>query len=349
MDGLADLDRHIEQQEDVGTDVAAAEATEATETVVTPEAAEETAERARDEAGRFVKQDDGDGEEAASVPEVDEKFASYLSRFGADPASLAELPAEVQKALQAGFEADGMTGRQGQELGELKKTLEQIQAQTAPQPVTPQQYDADAISDHFAEHPENILPTIQQAWSEDNPERRDMNLVYLGIAALDDVNKPLAEGLRVEIAKRAAIAEMSPHIERSQQAGLKSTLDDAVGALVTDYPDFFQYGDQVMETINNDPELARGLVEGTSEDATNVLKNLYKIAAFDAARQDGSTLAQATAAAAAEQAAETEAAKRDGFVATGAQRVESGPQSEGEKWLDSMGFDKAAAQYYQTD
>ena len=327
-EGIAALDRELGIDEP-GTDDTATEAAETTDGVAT-EAAEETAadERPRNADGTFAKAEETPEEAAEEV-----KQDLILGRFKTDE--------EVRKAYE---ELDRAFGQRSQEWGELKKELEQIREQTAPREQPPQAYDPDTLADHFAEHPTSILPTIQQAY-----EAQDMNLVYLGIAALEDVDRPLAEGLRIEIAKRAAIAELTPHIARSEQAGLKTTLDDAVTSIAGDFPDFAQYGEQVMKAVVDDPELARGLVEGTPDEAKRVLTNLYKIAAYDASRQDTSTLAQAKAAADAEQQQETEAAKREGFVATTGQRVDTEQISEGEKWLADLDIDKHLARYSSTD
>lgn len=340
--GLADLDRRLGIEEpgtgEPGEATAAVETTEpvATDTAAQQEGTADPEGQPRDERGRFTRAD--------VDSETQAKFESYLGRFGTTAEALAELPAEVQKTIWAGFEADGMVGRRSQELGEVKKTLEQIQAQTAPPPKQPQQYDHDATADYFAENPTAILPAIQQAYNSG-----DRSLVYLGIKALDDVDPVLAEGLRVEIAKRDALAEMSPHIERSEQAGLRATLDDAVTAVATAHPDFAQYGDSIMQQITDDPDLARGLIEGTPENAKRMLTNLYKIAAFDAARQDGSQLAQAQAEAQAQQQQEAEAAKREGFVASPTSR----PGTETAEPVDPIlaAFDKAAVArgYYAAD
>lgn len=339
-EGLAALDRQLGIEP--GTEETATVA-ETTEQVATEAAEQETTERARDEAGRFAKAEPEattDGRRPERTEE--ERFADYLGRFGADPAALAELPVELQKTIRAGFEADGMTGRQGRELGQLKQALDELResveaSRPEPQPVQQQGYDPDAVADHFAEHPTSILPTIQQAYANE-----DMNLVYLGIAALEDIDRPLAEGLRIEIAKRAAIAEMAPQIERNVQADFNTTFTAAWNTVKADHPDIDQFADQILAAAQADPETLRGLQEGTPETTARVIGNLYKIAAFDASRQDGTTLTEAAAKSAAEQAAEADAAKREGFVATGNQRVES--KQEPEDPILAI-FDKAAARY----
>lgn len=331
-EGIAAFDREhapelgTDEATDTGTDTTAADIAGTEETSAVAAEAEGTP--ARDpETGQFVAKE-------APAQEADPKFESYLQRFGADPAAFDDLAPELQKALRAGFEADGMTGRQGQQLGELQKTLEAIQAQTAPQPEQQAQYDLDAVTDHFAEHPESILPTIQQAY-----DAKDMTLVFLAIDALEDLNPVLAKGLMVEIAKREMSAEMSPHIERTAQQDFNTNFSTAWNTVKATHPDIDQFADQILAVAQQDPVVLRGLEEGTPESTARVLSSLYKIAAFDAARQDGSTLTQAQAAAQAEQAAETDAAKREGFVATGAQRVDTEPLSEGEQWLQSLGVD----------
>ena len=80
-----------------------------------------------------------------------------------------------------------------------------------------------------------------------------------------------------------------------------------------------------------------------------MLTSLYKVAAFDAARQDGQQLTQATATAAAQQQQETEAARREGFVATATQRAGTEQTSEDDPFLAV--FDEAAKRrgYYADD
>ena len=335
-DGLAALDRQLGIEP--GTDDTAAPETtepepEATEEVVTPATEQETTEQ--------------ETVEPLAEP-LDPKFESYLTRFGADPAAFADLTPEMQKALQAGFEADGMTGRQGQELGELKKLLDQIQEQTAPQPAPQPQYDLEALRDRLLDNPAAIEPTLREAWAQGNRE-----ITYLAVSTMADIDPVRAEAFRAEIAKQDAIAavseQMAPHIARGEKADFDTTFTAAWNQVKAAHPDIDQFANEIIAQAEANPDLLRGLQEGTPESNQRVLSDLYKIVAYDAQQQDGSTLTKAVAEATATQQAETEAAKREGFVATGSQRVESERKTESEEWLDRLNFDRHLSRYMAAD
>lgn len=323
-DGLAALDRQLGIEP--GTDEMTADTPGASEEVVGAEQHETT------ETTETTSETETAGDDAAVAAEQ-VKQDLILGRF--------KDHSELEKAY-ANLESE--YGRRSQEWGEVKKELEQIREQTAPQPQTPQQHDAAATRDYFDENPAAILPTIQQAYSSG-----DMQLVYLGIHALGDVDPALAEGLRVEIAKRGAIEEMSPHIERSAQADFNTTFAAAWNQVKADHPDVDDFAEQILATAQADPETLRGLVEGTPESTRRVLTNLYKLAAFDAAKQDGALLSAATTDAATKQQEEAATAKRDGFVASPGTRVEPERKTNDEEWLDRLGFDRHLSRYMAAD
>lgn len=324
-EGLAAFDRQF--GDEPGTDETTATAdTETTAEVATPvEAHDETAEQPRDEAGRFAAKETADvADDAAAEAAEQVKQDLILGRFKSHE--------ELEKAYAS---LEGEYGRRSREWGEVKKELEQIREQTAPQQT---RYEPDSVQDYFAENPAQILPAIQQAYASG-----DRTIVYLGIKALDDVDPVLAEGLRSEIAKRDAVAELGPQLERNAQNDFNTTFAAAWHQVKADYPDLDQFADQILQAAEQDPETLRGLTEGTPESAKRTIATLYKIAAFDASKQDGALVAKTAAEEETRRQQEAETAKREGFVATGTQRVGSEKQEQLDPILAA--FDKAAERY----
>lgn len=314
-----------------------------------PETTDPEAEAAEPEA-----EAEAEAEAETAAPEVDEKFASYLSRFGVEATDLSDLSPAARKALEAGFEADRTIGRQGQEYGqkitELEQKIQQLvdnsQQQPKETPPPGQSYDPAQVAEYFADNPASIVPTINQAW-----QNNDRALVYLGIRALEDFDPVMAEDLRIGITKADALKEIDPHLSPLREQASKTNLDQVSAAAGSQfkalYPDFDQHAAAMNEIAEKNPHLLGGLAEGTVEGTMSTLETLYKLAAFEAAQQNTQRLTAAQQEAAEKAALEAKAAKHDAFVATGSQRVE--PESQGD--IDPLlaAFDAAAGRYMPTD
>lgn len=337
-EGLAALDRYIGAEPEP-------EPAEGAPEGGTPEPEQD---RPRDEQGRFTAQPDteteleaGEQEQPEAQPQtepLDERFATYLTRIGVDPAHLEGLDPSVRKALDIGFEADRTIGRQGQEYGERLKALEEALSQRNEQQQTQpgNRYDTDEVLGYFAEHPTAIMPTITDAY-----QRNDRSLVYLALRALDDVDPGTAGQLRNEIAKRDAMAEIAPRLERNEQAEFRSSLADTWAQVRVKHADLDKYTDQILQIVEQDPDAVRGLATGNPEKAFKDLENLYKIVSFDAQQQNRQLVKDAEQQTAEQAALEAKAAKHDAFVGTGTQRVET----ESSEPVDPLlaAYDKAFA------
>lgn len=275
-----------------------------------------TTERARDEKGRFASAPETDAAEmeteSASAEAVTEPEL-ILGKFKSQE-ELGRAAGELERHYE---ELERKIGPLRQELGDVRKELQQVVQQTAPQP---QQHNIEAIQDHFAENPTSILPTIQQAYNAN-----DRTLVYLGIKALEDVDPVLAEGLRVEVAKRDAITEMQEQMRPATALAENADLQDRARNLADRYPDIGEFiaSADLAGLAEQFPLAKRAITEGSVEDRFSAIESLYLIhrgRATDNLKDTTREVARQTA----EQAA---ALREEGFVASATQTAGSSKSS----------------------
>lgn len=302
----------------------------------------------RDEHGRFASPEQTPAaaaeEPAVAAEEADAKFASYLARFGATPDSLADLPPEVQETIKAGFEADRTLGRRGQEYGELKKELEQLRAQLAPQEPQPAEeqpyYNPDELTAWFDQNPMQIPYVAAEAHQSGDVMLRDA-----AIEAWAEHDKLAAKQferavLRDEIATDLATWTQTQTADRDQVVAAWAKAQELV-------PDIAEHAQAIIQAAHASPEVLAGFVEGGVEEKARVFATLYKLAQFDA-RQADTLLEGASQEAQARQAEEARAEKKQAFVGSGSKRNEPAPKSADEEWLERY-FDPAAEKYYARD
>lgn len=262
--------------------------------------------RPRDEKGRFVPAAD-EGETTETAPAEAEPV----------PAQTPELilgKFKTNEELAAAYrELDAFRGQQANEIGELRRQVEQVREQTAPQAP---QYDAAAIQDHFAANPTAILPAIQQAYAAD-----DRTLVYLGIRALEDVDPVLAEGLRIEIAKRDAVSEMTEQVRPAMAQAENQEFQGRAQDLAARYPGIgdFIAGQDIAALAEQFPLQKRAIVEGSPEDRFSAIESLYLIHRGRAT----DNLTDTTQRVARETAEQAAALREEGFVASATQTAGS--------------------------
>lgn len=262
--------------------------------------------RPRDEKGRFVPAagttSTPETAPAEAEPELAQTPELILGKFKSNE----ELAAAYR-------ELDAFRGQQANEIGELRRQVEQIAQQTAPQAP---QYDAAAIQDHFAENPTAILPAIQQAYAAD-----DRTLVYLGIRALEDVDPVLAEGLRIEIAKRDAVMEMTEQVRPAMAQAENQEFQGRAQDLAARYPDIgdFIAGQDITALAEQFPLQKRAIVEGSPEDRFSAIESLYLIHRGRAT----DNLTDTTQRVARETAEQAAALREEGFVASATQTAGS--------------------------
>ena len=278
----------------------------APEEAVTPTEAPDADGRPRDEKGRFLPAAEPVVEEV--VPELPPEL--ILGKFRSND--------ELAVAYR---ELESFKGQQANEIGLLRRQVEQIAAQTAPRPQT---YDADAIVEHFTENPTSILPAIEQAY-----QSGDRALVHLGIKALDDMNPVLAGELRTEIAKRDAIAEMSQQMQPAMAQAESADIQARAQTLANRYPDIgdFLASPELATLAEQFPLAKRAITEGSADDRFSAIESLYLIQkgrATDNLRDTTREVARQTA----EQAA---ALREEGFVASATQTAGAAELSPAQK------------------
>jgi len=231
------------------------------EATATPVEAEESEEgRERDEKGRFVAK-----ERPEWLPQQFKSEEDFAHSYG-----------ELQSLL----------GRQGQELGELRKIAEQIAAQpqqTAPigQIQAALDENPEAVAYWAAEQGnEHVLDQALAAWTQKAMDEGDAS--SLRDASRFEREIELAK-LRYEFAQ-----EVKPSIEQVQQETGKRALAIARKELAKKYPDF----DQVMESVTEaevaglDPQL---LGELQRHDPKAALDTIYRWVAVERLAADAAS------------------------------------------------------------
>ena len=231
------------------------------EAAATPVEAEESEEgRERDEKGRFVAK-----ERPEWLPQQFKSEEDFAHSYG-----------ELQSLL----------GRQGQELGELRKIAEQIAAQpqqTAPigQIQAALDENPEAVAYWAAEQGnEHVLDQALAAWTQKAMDEGDAS--SLRDASRFEREIELAK-LRYEFAQ-----EVKPSIEQVQQETGKRALAIARKELAKKYPDF----DQVMESVTEaevaglDPQL---LGELQRHDPKAALDTIYRWVAVERLAADAAS------------------------------------------------------------
>lgn len=269
-------------------------------------------ERPRDEKGRF----------APKEPEemILGRFKSYE---------------DLEKAYR---ELDSEYGRRSQEYGELKKMVEQMQAEPekAPTPgVSPLSVSDEQIEQAVSTNPVQALewarqnePTGQlydrliEAWTLEAPHRAMQYQIASSLAQFQQQFQAQQEPLNQHIAEQTETANLT----RAWQT------------LKAEIPDLDEQRDNLQAAAQEHPYLWDVILANENpsvEDYTKVLRTLYKLGKFEQANK---TLASGQDAPATEEAPP--------FVASDGNAVTAETKSAGEQWLAEIGFDEAAAPYY---
>lgn len=259
----------------------------------------------------------------------DPDVEAYLARFGGDQ----------EKALKAAVEAQRMIGRQGQEYGELRKELEHLREAVGNQPapsLAPQQQIVEWIDSQED-------PRVAVQWAIQN----DLNgpLYQRAMDNWHEVQPRAAAAFERQVEMNTLRQEMEARLTPVQQQTQQNAFAATWQKLRSEIPDLDQHRDQILQAAQETPEILLSLQTGDPAKAETVIRQLYKIASFDAK----SATQAATTAVSQQVAAETAAAKKQAFVAAGSQRNEPEQKSPGDEWLEAMGFDKAAARYYDDE
>jgi hypothetical protein len=268
----------------------------------TEETEEEPEAQARDEKGRFVPKSQ------------DPRLATLLEKYDGD----------VEKALLGAVEAQGLVGRQGQEVGELRRQLEEVQ-RTLQKP----RYDSSALAQLIEDDPGKATALAYQAgdtattaaaleaWKDADPFA----------AALWVTNQQQAEYAR-QIEERLTTATQ-PLQERVADQDYKDALTD----FARKHPDVDQYLETMGEIAKETPHIIKMLAEDPSVE--------IKVEAYDylytkARGRVGDTLASAAQEAAQEDQQAQEAAKQQAAVASATSSTETTKKRPVDEWHEQF-------------
>lgn len=267
---------------------------EVAESEPAPEAAEEPAPdgtyvdesgRLRGPDGKFVAKDaaheeDTDAEpDPAANPEpdewvldVDEDVQSFLEKYDGD----------LNKALRGAIEAQKMVGRQGSELGELRKVQSDLEAlkadmerRVAAQPFQQPQVAPPDYREMIEEDPRVAAITAYDnqhwdamgqalaAWKEEDPA--EARLFAMQVKAEADL---MAQRIEFEQRLEAATPQRDPQADFTK----------AVAEVVKRHPDLEATLPAIQEVSRERPLLRSVLENGTPEDRAAALEDLYLIA-----------------------------------------------------------------------
>lgn len=264
--------------------------------------------------------------EAEETPvERDERLTAYLDKYGGD----------VDKALTAAVEAQELLGRQGSELGELRKEIqalsERIPEQEEDDPYVPM--DSSTVSWFDTLMEENPLQAME--WARQN----DSSGTYYsrGMAAWMDTNPAQASTYQMAVMADALRKEFKEELSektRPYQADhQRNTINQAWQMAVGENPDIANHADAILQEAKDSPELLRGA--DTPEAQKNALHKLYRLVKGAAA----TTLEAATEEAETERKQANRSAKLSGTTPQTKAVSPEPAKSEGDQWLEDIGFD----------
>jgi hypothetical protein len=229
-----------------------------------------------------VESDEAPAEQADTAAE--ERPRNADGTFAAK-ATQEETPAETEARLFAGkyktpdeleaaySELQSLTGRQGQEIGEMRRLIEQVQAQTQPQP---QPVQAESLQERLYENPHEIIPMIQNAHAAALRGDASAGQVRnIALATLRDVNAVAAE----EVSQW--VAQSTFQAQQQQQTQAQSQLDGAWQQAAEEFaasaPDFNNLAPQIAELAGRpeNADLLKLLEVGGPQARISVLRVLY--------------------------------------------------------------------------
>ena len=214
-----------------------AEFEEAMSSLVAPDeetATDETAEETpAEETVEAAVEPDEEPEEVVEgetpAPQYGEEVEAYLSKYGGD----------IEKALAAAIQAQSKIGEQGQELGELRRMVQEIMDR--PEPKAPQSpFVPEQIQEAIDANPGQVA---QWAIQNENP-----HVYEAALSEWYDQDPKAATRFEItlnrELAKQEAQAQIAPEIESVREREKARAMNDAHRNLSTRYEDF----QQVLET-----------------------------------------------------------------------------------------------------
>lgn len=301
-DIIEELDKHLE----------AADPAQEPETPPEEEAPEETAE----EEAPAEETAEPEAEEEAPVAR-DERLTAYLDKYGGD----------VDKALTAAVEAQELLGRQGSELGDLRKEIQAL-SERIPEQDDDQYVPMDDSTMNWFDQAMEENPVQAMEWARQN----DPTGTYYnrGLQAWMDLSPAqavtyqqavIAKQLREEFK-----AELGQHTKPLQAQADQQTVAAAWAKAKQDIPDLEQHAEAILAEAKETPEILRGA--DTLEQKVVALHKLYRLVKGSAA----TSLETARETAETEQKAQNRAAKLSGTTPATKAVAPEPEVDENEQW-----------------
>ena len=224
-----------EFDEALASKVAPSDEETAIKTTDTETPAEETVAEAVEPEDNLevVEEEEDDTPEVVSEPQYGDEVQSFLSKYNGD----------IGKALEAAVHAQAKLGEQGQELGELRRMVEEVRDRPAPTvPTSP--FVDERLQTAIDENPAQVAQ-----WALQN---ENAHVYEAALSEWYDQDPKAATRFEItlnrELAKQEAQAAIAPEIESVRERDKQRVMVDAHRALSQKYPDF----QQVLETATAD-------------------------------------------------------------------------------------------------
>lgn len=248
---------------------------------------------------------------------------------GEDPVQkyLAKYDGDTEKALRAAVEAQSLLGRQGSELGDVRKELQELKSMLEPEPVEQFPVTDDLVSqvqqaayDNGAQaamwalqNQPSLYETAIRTWAEYDP-------VSATRFDTDRRNEAYQYQMQAQIAPVIAPVIATTNRDKFLQAW--GQVKESIA------PDLDQHGPALLELAKESPEVIAVLENGDPESRVKVIQSLYWMAKGRASAPL-SEAAQAAQQSAAEQAQQLRVAAAVGTQTSGHPAERPSAQEEG--------------------
>lgn len=256
-------------------------------------------------------------EAEAEEPERDERLQSYLDKYGGD----------VDKALAAAVEAQELIGRQGSELGELRKSIEELSERIPEEEYAPVDQQTVSWLDTLAEE----RPQQAALWALQND--RSGTLYERVMEQWADASPLQASRFETELRMAQLRSQMEKEARPLQEQAAKSEIGQAWIQAAQEIPDLNEYAQAIVEEARESPEILR---EADSfEKKVKAYHKLYRMVRGAQA----STIEAVQAESEQEQKEQARADKLGGTAPAQQKAVTPGRKSAGDQWLEEIGFE----------
>lgn len=258
--------------------------TEASTDEVTPgeePAAEEEQERERDDQGRFVpevtdleeqiveKEQELEEEEETEEVSDDPEVASFLAKYGNDP----------EKALRAAVELSKLQGRQGDELGQLRQQMLDLQAKVN-QPAAP----VVSITEQLVEELDNLAvenpqAALSRAGQVDPTGQLVDRVMDIWFATNPRQASAFQAALISQQTEQRVRQELQPLVETSAQSAEERAAIEAWNIAQAARPDLNELAPAIKDIFEARPALARAaLAAETPQELADIYMDAYDLA-----------------------------------------------------------------------